>query len=115
LQRGFDRIRLEHENYWPGFVLLFISHLICALALSCRLTNLPFALRLVSGKVPNLLRKHVQLASLRRTEPWGIYGRRFQAVILCCCSYLILHRCALCLARFCTVSGWRCFATCWFN
>lgn len=55
-----------------------------------------FAFRLVSGKVPNLLRKHVPLDSLKRVEPWAIFGRLFQAAILCCCWYQMLHRFASC-------------------
>ena len=55
-----------------------------------------FAFRLVSGKVPNLLRKHVLLDSLKRVEPWAIFGRLFQAAISCYCWYQMLHRFASC-------------------
>jgi hypothetical protein len=46
---------------------------------------LPFDFRLAFVKVPNLLKKHVQLVSLKNLGPWEIYGRLSRAVIFFCC------------------------------
>uniref|UniRef100_A0A8R7K273 Uncharacterized protein n=1 Tax=Triticum urartu TaxID=4572 RepID=A0A8R7K273_TRIUA len=69
-----------------------MSHLVCTLDyyVRCSISYL-FAFKSVSGKVLNLLRKHVHLGSLRRPGHWETYGRRFWAEILCFCSSQILH------------------------
>jgi hypothetical protein len=77
----FYFVQLGHGNHDPDILPpVYTSALFCQSNML-----LPFASRLVSGKDPNLLRKHVPLDSPKRAEPWAIFGKPSPAAILCCC------------------------------